>query len=113
MDFQEHVFIKVPKTHLNLARSVVKDFQYFCTDGFVVSWTPTWLDPEPTGLPGANLAVGIHSQGRVPAQVPGVSIGGIHKANASGYKKPKVLGVLACGTASARPLGVTQRGALD
>ena len=33
---------------------------------------------------------------------------------ASGYKKPEVLGVLACGTASARPQnGVTQRGALD
>ena len=31
----------------------------------------------------------------------------------SGYKKPEVLGVLACGTAPARPLGVTQRGALD
>ena len=32
---------------------------------------------------------------------------------ASGYKKPEVLGVLACGIASARPFGVTQRGALD
>ena len=32
---------------------------------------------------------------------------------ASGYKKPGALGVLACGTASARPFGVTQRGALD
>ena len=28
-------------------------------------------------------------------------------------QKPEVLGVLACGTAPARPYGVTQRGALD
>ena len=32
---------------------------------------------------------------------------------ASGYKRPEVLGVLACGTASARPFGVTERGDLD
>ena len=32
---------------------------------------------------------------------------------ASGYKKPEVLSVLVCGTASARPFGLTQRGALD
>ena len=44
---------------------------------------------------------------------PCVLIGGIVQATASGYKKPKVLGVLACGTASARPFRVTQGGALD
>ena len=36
---------------------------------WVVSRTPTWLDPESTGLPGAQTAVGIHSRGRVPALV--------------------------------------------
>ena len=29
---------------------------------------------------------------------------GYHTGTASGYKKPELLGVLACGTASARPL---------
>ena len=54
--------------------------------------------------------MGIHSWGRVPVQVPRVlSVGSIHTESASGYKKPKVLGVLACGTSSARPSRVTQR----
>ena len=39
--------------------------------------------------------------------------GGIVQATVSGYKNPKVLGVLACGTAFARPCRVTQEGALD
>ena len=29
----------------------------------MVLWTPTWLDPELTGLPGANFAVGAHALG--------------------------------------------------
>ena len=43
--------------------------------GCVVSWTPTWLDPELTGLPRANLAVGNHSQVRVPVQMPAIPLG--------------------------------------
>ena len=41
-------------------------------NGIVLGWvggvarTPTWLDPELTGLPGARTAVGIHVSGRVP-----------------------------------------------
>ena len=33
---------------------------------WAVSRTPTWLDPESTGLPGVQIAVGIHSNRRVP-----------------------------------------------
>ena len=77
-------------------------------------------DPELTGLPGIRSAVGIHGSGRGPVLVLGcwglackvagiVGVQGITTA----YKKPEVLGVLACGTASARPFRVTQGGALD
>ena len=57
-------------------------------------------------LPWVSMAVA--GAGACVQDAVGHSVG-----KASGYKKPEVLGVLACGTASVRPLGVTQRGALD
>ena len=62
--------------------------------------------------------MGNYGSGRGPVHSLGVEGGarcitGRRLGFASGYKKPEVLGVLACGTASARPFGVTQRGALD
>ena len=59
--------------------------------------------------------MGIHGSGRVPVLVPwalgwggtGPPMAGANGGLASGYKIPEVLGVLACGTAFARPFVIT------
>ena len=68
----------------------------------VVPWAPTLLDSELTELPGVTLAVGIYGLGGSRCRFCECR-GGIRTGNVSGYKKPEVPGVLACGTASARP----------
>ena len=70
----------------------------------MVSRTPTWLDPELTGLPGATAAVGNHGGGRVPVRGGRVPSGGACSLR-RGTKTPKCWGVLACGTTSERPIG--------
>ena len=74
-------------------------------------------DSELTGLPGEQSVVGNHGSDRGRCFSLGVEgDGGASPGGAwglaSGYKKPEELGALACGTASARPCGVSQRGAL-
>ena len=77
--------------------------------GWVVSWTPTWLDPELTGPPGASTAV-------VPRRWVGAGgvLGcwwGTNKRIASGYKNPPSAG--GCWPAAPPlrgPVGVTRRG---
>ena len=71
----------------------------------MVSWTPTWLDPESPGPPGATTAVGTTA-------VVGCRCGA-NECTASGYEKPHCWGVLACGTTSERPLwGYSKRATL-
>ena len=77
------------------------------------------LDPELTGLPGVRPAVGIHGSGRAPvleargSPLAGGQWQGAESVQCRGIKSPKCWVVLACDTASERPLGVARRGPLD
>jgi len=68
---------------------------------------PTRPSSDPSGCCGGHRCVSLGVEGD-----GGASPGGAWSF-VSGYKRPEVLGVLACGTISARPCGVAQRGALD